>query len=671
MANDAAYNAHFEYHNYSVTGPVVYDFKITTGIGCVNSLSLTNIAAGYAADDATMRTLIVLPRFTVTPTNAYLENFEPPVPADVSAPLRIWQPWITGAFQPSPVAPATTPKRSVDPTWAKGAPTGSAPTSLDPIKFSPTVNGANIWVTGLTGTYSASERSAVYSPSMDLSTLLRPMISLDTYSDMKGGDGVVLQFSTDNKNITDPTKVWRVLGNTTDGENWYTDLGISAKPGDQVGGDFGWSTKSTSWLSSRHALSADTTNSGVAVLINSPRVVFRLAMASTSNSAISLENGFGFDNVRIGERTRTILLETFTNTSNATLSTFDPSMTAENYENTKIQAFNSTNVGLEVVKLNYHVNFPGDDPFNQTNPADPSSRALFYNVAQTPNSRLDGYAPAPYSQFSQWGSNTFSTRTLRLAQADIVIRPTTAGPIGNISSSGKISFMVDITPTVNLDAKTILHVGIVEQLVPVGSLSDPSVVVTGETSFEYVVKKLLPSASGTRTSTHPQATGGILVVPPPSIPPVPTPTFSFGPFEWDPIVANFHMPNVGDLGVIAFLQREDGDKEVYQAEIVLGLDDPPSTLVTGVEPIRAEQIIVYPNPANHEMTIQMPGKLATGASVQMVDQTGRVTLQSSMSEGSETKTLNVSDLSSGVYILQIDMGSGVLARKKVIIVHQE
>ena len=71
------------------------------------------------------------------------------------------------------------------------------------------------------------------------------------------------------------------------------------------------------------------------------------------------------------------------------------------------------------------------------------------------------------------------------------------------------------------------------------------------------------------------------------------------------------------------------------------------------------------------MTIRMPGKLATSASVQMVDQTGRVTLQSSMSEGSETKTLNVSDLSSGVYILQIDMGSGVLARKKVIIVHQE
>jgi hypothetical protein len=659
LASDPLYNSNIKSHNYSITGPVVYDLKLTSGIGCVNSLSLANAAAGIStADDITLRTLMVLPRFVVTASNAYLETFEPPLPADVAtAPFRIWQAWYTGAFQPAPVAPAVTPARSVDATWIKGTPVG---------KFLPTVNGLNIWTTTLNGTYSALERSAIYSPSFDLQSLLRPMISFDTYTQMKGGDGVVLQYSVDNKNIVDPTKTWKVLGTNIDGENWYKDLGISAKPGDQIGNDFGWSTDSQGWLSSRHALVEDVL--GVPTIITNNRVVFRLALASASSSAITVEKGFGFDNVRIGERTRTILLETFSNTSNTTVSATTPVGTDEEYENTFIQGFSSANVGLEVVKLNYHLNFPGNDPFNKANPADPSSRALFYSVSKTPASRLDGYAPAPYDPFSVWGANTFNTRTLRLAQADIVIRPTVGGPISNITSSGKITFMVDVTPTVDLDPKTILHVGIVEQLVPLASLPDPTVVKTGETSFEYVVKKLMPSASGTRTSSHPNATGGVLIAPLAPAAPI---TYSFGPYEWDPILSNFHQPNIGDLGVIAFLQREDGDKEVYQAEIVLGLDDPPSNLVTAVEPIRAEQIIVYPNPANHEMTIQMPGKLAATASLQMVDQTGRVTLHSSMSEGSETKTLNVSDLSSGVYILQIDMGQGVLARKKVMIVHQE
>jgi hypothetical protein len=227
--------------------------------------------------------------------------------------------------------------------------------------------------------------------------------------------------------------------------------------------------------------------------------------------------------------------------------------------------------------------------------------------------------------------------------------------------------MVDVSPTVDLDSKTILHVGLVEQLVPLASLSDPSMVKTGETSFEYVVKKLLPSASGTRTSTKGDAQG-VLKAPVFPNPPI---TYSFGPYEWDPILSNFHAPSTGDLGVIAFLQREDGDREVYQAEIVLSLDDPPSNLVTGVEPIMAEKVLVYPNPANHEMTVQMPGELAKPARLSLIDQTGRETLMGSIPEGADRQTLNVRDLSGGIYILTVDMGQGVLTRKKVMIVHQD
>lgn len=643
-------------HNYSATGPMIYDFRITTEIGCINSLSLTNtlIKGLSAAEDNILRTLIVLPRFVVTPANAYLETFEPAT-AD---PNKIWQSWYTGAFTPTPTAPATTPVRSVDPSWQRGVPVG---------KFTPTINGTTIWTTRLNGTYTSQERSAIYSPSFDLSALSRPMVSFDTYTQLEPADGVVLQYSIDNKNITDPTKTWLVLGTETDGENWYTDRGIAAKPGDQVGNDYGWSQKiKDEWLSSRHAL----VDAGTSAIITDPRVVFRLALASAATSISG--KGFGFDNVRIGERTRTILLESFSNSANTTKSATTPATKTsdEQYESEVIAGFNASLVGLEVVKLNYRVNFPGNDPLNMNNPGDPSSRALFYNIEQTPAARLDGYAPSPYSPFSVWGSTTFNTRTLRLAQASIVIRPESPGPPSTITSSGKIRFVVDVTPTVNLDSKTILHLGIVEQVVPLTSLSSSAkdMVKTGETSFEYVVKKLLPSASGTRTSTHPQATAGVLVAPLAPAPPV---TYTFGPFEWSPELNKFYSPKTGDLGVIAFLQREDGDKEVFQAEIVLSLDDPPSNLVTGVEPVSAQDIKVYPNPANHEMTVQLPGALAKPAFVNLIDQTGRTALQERIQDGADRKTLNVRDLSSGVYILTIDMGQGVLTRKKVMIVHQD
>ncbi len=118
-----------------------------------------------------------------------------------------------------------------------------------------------------------------------------------------------------------------------------------------------------------------------------------------------------------------------------------------------------------------------------------------------------------------------------------------------------------------------------------------------------------------------------------------------------------------------FLQETTPPFEVFQVELFEPIDDPP--VVTGLEPIAAESVLVYPNPANRELTVQLPGQLTKEAGLSLVDQTGRVTLRTSILGGNDRKTFNVSDLSSGVYILTIDMGTGVLVRKKVIIVHQE
>ncbi len=63
----------------------------------------------------------------------------------------------------------------------------------------------------------------------------------------------------------------------------------------------------------------------------------------------------------------------------------------------------------QLVNINYHVGFIGMDPFSMDNPADPSSRALYYNVSKVPYAFLDGVhyrdstKTPPSDLFKDWG----------------------------------------------------------------------------------------------------------------------------------------------------------------------------------------------------------------------------------------------------------------------------
>lgn len=243
----------------------------------------------------------------------------------------------------------------------------------------------------------------------------------------------------------------------------------------------------------------------------------------------------------------------------------------------------------------------------------------------------------------------YNLRTLQLAQADIKIIPVT-------NADGSIDITTKITSRVltGLQPNTVVHVVVMERNIPLSGLpaAKQSLVKSGETNFEYVVKAMLPSAAGTPL-------GAVLPD---------TVSRFFGPFKWWPEPSKLY-PDPDDLIIAVFVQESTPPFEVYQVELY---DTPPiadPTVVTGLEPIPAEQILVYPNPANNEMTVQLPGLLAKPAAVNLIDQTGRTSLQSAIPEGSDRKTLNVSELSSGVYIMTIDLGQGVLTRKKVVVVH--
>ncbi|MEP2671383.1 MAG: T9SS type A sorting domain-containing protein [Cyclobacteriaceae bacterium] len=585
-------------HQY--TAPDIYSVEATVSslLGCTNRLT---------------QEVVMVDKFTPTDDIAYEENFE--------STNGNWQVYTDPTFAGSV-------------SWQWGTPTTTV------INTDSSIVGNNIWTTNLTDSYSPQERSYLYTPCFDMTQLLRPMISFNSMVQLEEADGVVVEYSTDNKNIADPTKTWELLGDfelsQSSGVDWYNALGLASKPGDQVTGDYGWSGSSNDrWMESKHILDE----------INDPtlqsNVVFRYGIASVNTSPNS--DGFALDNIRIGNRTRTILLESFTNKANPNSVN---GLAIEKRESDFIKT-NTSTIGTELVKINYHVGFPAIDPFNLDNPADPSSRALYYNITQTPLTRLDGYKNPGQTEafFSTWGNEQYGIRTLQLAQAELIVDV-------NNGADGSLQVDVQVNPKVDLGANTVLHVAILEKSIAFSDLNptQSEMIATGETDFEFVMKKMLPSALGTRFNQ---------VAPAGQVKP-------FGPFNWYPEKATMYKP-ANDLAVIVFLQNED-TREILQSEIKEGIADPP--LVTGInKDVPLEEIAIYPNPADDQIEVQLPLPAQNRMRLLLSSQLGVISTDTVFEPGQQTKTINTKDLAAGIYFIQIQDGEKRTV-KKVMIVHR-
>jgi hypothetical protein len=226
------------------------------------------------------------------------------------------------------------------------------------------------------------------------------------------------------------------------------------------------------------------------------------------------------------------------------------------------------------------------------------------------------------------------------------------------TTNGVISTKVKVDAVFDLPANTILQVAMVEKSTLISSLTtaQKGLVKSGEGNFDDGLKKMLPTAAGTRFGvTLPQKTS------------LTFPRTTDKPLDWIPEPTKLYLPS-NDLRVVVFLQNE-ATGEIYQVKYVDIPSDP--AVVTGLEPLSPDDVVVYPNPANHEMNIRLPGALVRAASVQMVDQVGHVTVTTTIPEGANSKTINTRDLAAGMYILMIETGPGISTRKKVMVVHEE
>jgi hypothetical protein len=274
---------------------------------------------------------------------------------------------------------------------------------------------------------------------------------------------------------------------------------------------------------------------------------------------------------------------------------------------------------------------------------------LFYDITSTPLARLDGknrYDQAPKeSAFINW-KNKLALQQLELAKADIQFK--TSSTKDGITVSGTVTAQGN---TLNKDSVS-LWVAFLEGSITSSDLTtDKSKLInSGETNFEYIFKKMLPTASGVKLSKDlPDGA-----------------TDSFGPFTWSTDKAKSYAPK-NDFAVVVFLQRVD-TKEVYQSALATGINDPD--VLTGIEGLTSDEVTLFPNPVNKEVTIQLPGITTKPISISLFDQVGRTIYVTTMGEGQSTKSITTEDLPSGVYIIQLGSGDQLI-KKKIMVVHPE
>lgn len=217
---------------------------------------------------------------------------------------------------------------------------------------------------------------------------------------------------------------------------------------------------------------------------------------------------------------RVLLFECFTNTSCGPCAQYNPGLDAL-----------INNNGDRIAAIKYHMNWPGaNDPMYLHNTADNNSRKGVYNVSSVPHTVVDGtrYAGNPGNLNQNMVNNWLPVESpfeMRLrCDVDEASNTVTVHVMGRASN--------DIAGTPKL------YVGVIEKEIHYNTAPGSN----GERDFYSVMKKLLPSATG--TSLGNMAAGDY---------------FAYS-FTWE--MANVYDVNM--IGAIAWIQNPD-TKEVFQA----------------------------------------------------------------------------------------------------------
>jgi len=538
------------------------DFPFTA----INEYEVTlDVENDLGCSGSITRTISLKPIYTLT-TDGYLETFDEQ-PAD----------WLVDS------------EDDIE-SWVLGEPdfTGFVQTT-----------GDLAWYTDLPSTADYLENSWVESPCFDLSALSSPLVLLDVMkSFVPGMDGAVMQYEHQ------VSEGWNNLGVVDGGINWYNSYGIFNKPG---GSSFGWGLSQfepdENWVRAGYAVDA---------LADFSYVKFRLAVGTGEEESMG-NDGFAFDNFYLGERVTNSVLEHFTNSASSEAADADEI----------VEEFISDYSSM-VIDLQYHMDYPGEDPMNLNNPVPPSVRAFNYGVPSVPYAVLNGGSEPDYRY--DFSDPTQQPNGEDLKNSSLDISPFDLSLSANFLSNSlegrvRVSCKED-----DFDSNIQLYVVVIETLVTAYTGANQT------TAFRNVVLDILPDATGELLGNE----WGVGV----------TKNLDF---SW-PYAS--YLENEEDLMLVAFIMNRDQGK-ILQSAIQ---EYTPGT-GTGNSPADVKAMAIYPNPAYDYAYINLGAAVEKAGTLRLVDLAGRFVLTTEVLPGYSIYKLDISKLSQGVYTVQwIDSG---------------
>ncbi|HET8858650.1 PKD-like domain-containing protein [Marivirga sp.] len=460
--------------------------------------------------------------------------------------------------------------------------------------------------------YLENENSFLVGPTFDLSSLEKPMISFDMWLDVEDErfEGAIVEYSTDGRK-------WEVFGGENDVLNWYNVTNNSPIGGDSSNTDnLAWyfTGNERNWVRVAHVID----NGSIGNLSN---VSFRINFRGDRFSGTP--DGMAIDNFYVGERQKLVLLEKFTN-----LNSSDYSAKKEN-----VQILMDSEIGKDVLPLNYHISSPSPDPINARNPIQLDSRAASYSIEESSKIMIDG-KPFDNSIINSDG-NSLNEDFIATITRQSLLEPSGLinVTIDEIDDEHTIRFTALHQPNEQNKEDIIVYFFIVEKSAE-----------TSDGSFTNIVRKIIPNINGLNLNDLDEG--------------------SSITYDWE---VNSIYTN-DELAVVSVIQNQIS-KEILEVMITDINSYKSQAEITSIkENIGKLGMKLYPNPSRGLVNITFTQPLKDDIDLMIFDIKGALVKHKNVKAGLQSEQFDLKGISSGVYHIISKDGEGNLNRMKLVII---
>lgn len=332
-----------------------------------------------------------------------------------------------------------------------------------------------------------------------------------------------------------------------------------------------------------------------------------------------------FANIIVFAQQRVVLIEQFTNSSCPPCASYSPLV----YDHVN----NNPTICCAVA---FHTSFPySNDSMYWDNTTESDQRVGYYAVSGVPYSIVDGNVyDGPSTVFTSVISSTVSDRAT--VAPKYIIQSTNFILNGN-QLSGSFKFIS--TNSSNSGENLVAHIVVIEKNVLKSAyLASPG--SNSETSYEYVMRKMLPDTDGmVLVNTAINGSDSTLI-------------------NW-PLNK---IKDVDELRVVVFVQNNT-TKEVYQAQLFN-----PDKIASIKEVSFANSFSVFPNPAKEEITISF-GTNTSIRFIRLYNSLGQVVHSESVNTQVSDIRL-ITKLPSGMYFIEVEGSDFRFKEYKKIIINR-